>query len=240
MKNTILITAEHGGNLVPDDYQHLFNDHSQLLQTHRGYDVGSWQLAEELFKANLENVKMFGTKVTRLLVDVNRSLWRRTLFSVVTKKLDKKEKNKILENYYHAYRQPIYNFVQQEISKGFNLIHLAVHSFTPVLNGMERNADIGLLYNPQRKSECTFSKEWKNSLKKVYPRWNIRFNYPYRGKPDGLTAHLRKLYPDNRYLGIEFEMNQKYAKPHYEFPEELRKKLALTFQETVCNFSYIR
>ena len=102
MKNTILITAEHGGNLVPDDYQHLFNDHSQLLQTHRGYDVGSWQLAEELFKANLENVKMFGTKVTRLLVDVNRSLWRRTLFSVVTKKLDKKEKNKILENYYHA------------------------------------------------------------------------------------------------------------------------------------------
>ncbi len=39
------------------------------------------------------------------------------------------------------------------ISKGEKIIHISVHSFTPVLKNKIRNADIGILYNPKRSIE---------------------------------------------------------------------------------------
>jgi hypothetical protein len=37
----------------------------------------------------------------------------------------------------------------------------------------------------------------------------VRRNYPYAGKGDGLTAHLRLRFPARAYVGIELEVNQK-------------------------------
>jgi hypothetical protein len=36
----------------------------------------------------------------------------------------------------------------------------------------------------------------------------VRRNYPYAGKGDGLTAHLRRCFPPSAYVGIELEVNQ--------------------------------
>jgi hypothetical protein len=36
----------------------------------------------------------------------------------------------------------------------------------------------------------------------------VRRNYPYAGKGDGLTAHLRRRFPPGAYVGIELEVNQ--------------------------------
>ena len=36
------------------------------------------------------------------------------------------------------------------------VLHVAVHSFTPVLHGERRNADVGLLYDPARPRERAF------------------------------------------------------------------------------------
>ena len=71
-KTTVLITSEHGGNKVPNDYKYLFENHITLLQTHRGLDIGTLKLAENLKKINVNSVKLFKTDITRLLVDVNR------------------------------------------------------------------------------------------------------------------------------------------------------------------------
>ena len=39
----------------------------------------------------------------------------------------------------------------------------------------------------------------------------VRKNYPYLGKTDGLTTTLRKKWEDALYLGIEIEVNQRWA-----------------------------
>ena len=236
--NTLLITSEHGGNKVPEKYTDLFNNHSNLLNTHRGLDFGTWNLAHYLEKKTSIPVKLFGTEITRLLVDVNRSLWRRTLFSEITKSLSKADKEIILEKYYYAYRNPIYDFVKDEIGKGRNIIHIAVHSFTPILKGIERNTDIGLLYNPERVNEKVFSKRLKTELINNPLKWRVRFNYPYRGKPDGFTAHFRKLYPDDKYLGIEYEVNQKYATKNNQFPKHISDFLVNTLSTTITKFKW--
>lgn len=39
----------------------------------------------------------------------------------------------------------------------------------------------------------------------------VRRNYPYAGKADGLTSHLRQRFPSNVYAGIEVEVNQRFV-----------------------------
>jgi len=42
------------------------------------------------------------------------------------------------------------------------------------------------------------------------PEFRIRFNYPYRGKPDGHVRYFRDR-EEEKYIGLELEMNQKFA-----------------------------
>jgi predicted N-formylglutamate amidohydrolase len=85
-----------------------------------------------------------------------------------------------------------------------------VHTFTPVLHGKVRGADIGFLYDPSRNAETSFCILWQNVLRKLDQKLQMRRNYPYRGTSDGFTSYLRKRFPEDSYLGIELEVNQKY------------------------------
>jgi len=40
------------------------------------------------------------------------------------------------------------------------------------------------------------------------PQLRVRRNYPYAGKGDGLTSHLRAHFAQSDYVGIELEVNQ--------------------------------
>ena len=44
-KTSILITSEHGGNEVPANYNSLFLGYDDLLNSHRGLDIGTWNFA---------------------------------------------------------------------------------------------------------------------------------------------------------------------------------------------------
>jgi predicted N-formylglutamate amidohydrolase len=88
------------------------------------------------------------------------------------------------------------------------VLHISVHSFAPELDGKQRTADIGLLYDPDRGAERRFSRHWRQALKAVAPNLRVRLNYPYRGSADGHTTALRRRFTEAQYLGIELEVNQ--------------------------------
>lgn len=236
-ETTLLITSEHNGCKIPKEYATLFNGYEALMQTHRAIDFGVASLADVI--ENSCATPVYKTDTTRLLVDVNRSLWRRTLFSEITKGLNKSEKDSILATYYRPHRTRISESLDKLISSGKNVIHIALHSFTPIMKGEERQADIGLLYDPERKNERQISKEWKKRISKNGANYRVRFNYPYRGKPDGLTAHFRKVYSDKRYLGIELEINQKFVEDGDKFPETLTKMIAQDINWLKQNYNWI-
>ena len=71
-----------------------------------------------------------------------------------------------------------------------------------------RRADVGLLYDPGRRGEAALCARWKASLAVFAPGLRVRRNYPYAGKGDGLTSHLRRQLPSSAYVGIELEVNQ--------------------------------
>ncbi|HYJ54900.1 MAG TPA: N-formylglutamate amidohydrolase, partial [Mycobacterium sp.] len=98
--------------------------------------------------------------------------------------------------------------VGQAVARRDRVIHIASHSFTAELDGRMRSADVGLLYDPRRRAEGEICARWKASLAALDPELRVRRNYPYAGKDDGLTSHLRRRFAQSDYVGIELEVNQ--------------------------------
>ncbi|MHA6247843.1 N-formylglutamate amidohydrolase [Pontibacter sp. CAU 1760] len=227
----LILTCEHGGNKVPAPYQPLFENHQELLASHEGYDIGALELFQQL--EGLAQ-KSFSAETTRLLIELNRSLHHKKLFSVVTQPLPKEDKQLIIKTYYSPYREQVENLIHDFVMAGRTVLHIAVHTFTPVLKGEERDAAIGLLYDPQRKPEQAFCRDWKNALNQQAPDLLVRFNYPYLGIADGFPTYLRHKFSASEYIGIELEVNQKFAleagTAWLELQQVIRKSLEQVLQ----------
>ena len=67
-----LVTCEHGGNQIPAAYADLFCGWQARLCSHRGYDIGALVMARALAAAL--QAPLVASTVSRLLIDLNRSL----------------------------------------------------------------------------------------------------------------------------------------------------------------------
>lgn len=223
----LFLSCEHAVNYIPVPYQVHFDSCPDLLSSHRGFDEGALLIAEALKRAF--SCELIQASVSRLLIDCNRSLHHRYCFSEISRSFSQNEKTALIESYYLPYRQLIQEKISGYIKTGERVLHLSIHSFTPVFNGLERAVDLGLLYDPQRKAETSFVRDWQHLLKEGCA-WRIRRNYPYRGNSDGLTTTLRTLFPEPSYLGIEVEFNQLLFSSNERcqlLQEKLQKTLAL-------------
>ncbi len=204
--DTFIITCEHGGNRIPAPYRRLFRGQRALLDSHRGYDPGSLVMAKAL--ASACRAPLVASTVSRLLIDLNRSIGHPQLFSAVTRAAAAQTRAQIVERYYRPYRVQVECLVGHAVSRGHRVIHISSHSFTAELDGRVRGADVGLLYHPGRRGEAEVCARWKESLAAIGPELRVRRNYPYAGKGDGLTSHLRLRFAPSDYVGIELEVNQ--------------------------------
>jgi len=200
-----IFTCEHGGNRVPARFRYLFKGQENILESHRGWDKGALKLARAC--ARDCSAPLYYSEFSRLLVDLNRSPHHREILSEYTRDVSNQMKQEILARYYYAYREQVENAIRAQVQKP--VIHISFHSFVPELNGVVRNGDIGLLYDPARKREQEFSLNLQALMKQNFPDLITRRNYPYLGIADGFTRYLRRRFPENKYLGIELEINQK-------------------------------
>lgn len=211
----VVLSCEHAVDIIPEAYQSLFASHSNLLATHRGIDFGACSITDYLAK----NIKCDVIKATtsRLLIDCNRSLNKKGCFSEITDSLSDFQKEEIINTYYLPFRKSVETCIKRHLAAGHVVWHFSIHSFTPIMNGEVRNADIGLLYDPRRKSERALAQCIKSNIQQQYPAYKLRLNYPYRGISDGFTSYLRKQYSENQYVGIEIESNQKIVEQEKSF-----------------------
>lgn len=202
----LVLSCEHGGNAVPPAYQALFAGHDELLESHRGWDPGTLELGT-LLRDRL-GVPLVATTVTRLLIDNNRSLGHRALFSELSRGLGKSEKEQVVETWYTPHRSRVEDAVRAVLDNGACVVHVGLHSFTPVLGDEPRLFDIGWLYDSRRSRERQWVDAAVARLKARRADLRQRRNAPYLGRADGLTTSLRRRFPEERYLGIELEVNQ--------------------------------
>ncbi len=227
----LLISCEHGGNSIPAAYRALFTE-PDVLDAHRGWDIGALQIARQM--SIFFDAPLHAATVSRLLVDLNRSRRHPRLFSEFSKSLDAASRAALIEKYYLPYRQAVSDNIDTLLEQKCRVVHISVHSFTPVLGGVTRNADVGLLYDPKRPQEVSLCHDWQRALQQAAPALAVRRNYPYAGVQDGLVTALRKRCATDQYIGIELETNQRLAinggKPWQAFREALLHSLKVTLE----------
>ena len=150
---------------------------------------------------------LVASTVSRLLIDLNRSIRHPHLFSAATRDTPAETRAEIVEDHYRPYRGQVERLVTQAESRGDRVIHISSHSFTAQLDGTVRGADVGLFHHPGRRGETEMWARWKESLAASAPELRVRRNDPYAGKGDGLTSHLRLRFAPSD-LGIELKINQ--------------------------------
>jgi predicted N-formylglutamate amidohydrolase len=150
---------------------------------------------------------LFLCETTRLLIEANRSAGHEQLYSEYTWYLSDADKQTLVTTFYQPYREAVERTIT---SLPKPVLHLSIHSFTPVWNGKDRTVDIGLLFDPARPLEHRFCTAWKDLLKK-HTGLRVEFNEPYQGIDDGFTTYLRTVFTDDEYGGIEVEVNQRFV-----------------------------
>lgn len=221
---SLLITCEHAGNHVPAEFQHLFAGKEEVLNSHRGWDPGALEIAQHV--SDVLSAPLHYSSTTRLLIEANRSLHHPELFSEFTNHLSHEVKQELIHRYYLPYREPIESFIRKNTTP---VLHLSIHSFTPIWKGESRTTDIGLLFDPDRTLELNFCTNLQAALRQSFPSFTIDYNKPYLGIDDGLTTYLRGQFSNERYCGIEIEFNQK----HILQRRELEKLFAATVEDVL-------
>ena len=231
VRDFVVITCEHGGNRIPAEYERYFRGWRRILDTHRGYDAGALVMARQL--AGAFGAPLVASTVSRLVIDLNRSLSHRDVWSDASRKLPPAMQQRIVRRHYAPYRRRVAAIIAAAIAARRRVVHLSSHSFTPVLDGVVRMADVGLLYDPARPGEAAFAARWKSAVAAAAPHLRARRNYPYAGRNDGLTSSLRRRFPPERYVGIEIEINQALVAADPRLWRQMRATIIATLQATV-------
>src|SRR5690606_35692473 len=139
------LSCEHGGNRIPARWAPLFEGADEVLASHRGWDPGALSLARTL--ARRLGAPLVATTVSRLLVEPNRSPGHPRLFSEFTHGLPAAERKELLARYFMPHRARVRAVAEGVRERSGRVLHLGVHSFTPVLDGRIRDVDLGVLYD---------------------------------------------------------------------------------------------
>jgi predicted N-formylglutamate amidohydrolase len=125
----LVITCEHGGNRIPALYRELFVSHRELLDSHRGYDPGALIMARDL--ASAFAAPLVASTVSRLLVDLNRSVGHPRLHSEASRQVPAEPRQRILRRYYQPYRAQAECLVRQAIADHGLAIHVSLLQCRP-------------------------------------------------------------------------------------------------------------
>lgn len=199
----LVLTCEHASNHVPRDFETLFRRERPILATHRGFDLGALDVARGL--AGRLKAPLVAGGTTRLLIDLNRSPHNRSLFSRFSRALPPAERDALRTRFHTPHWERVVRTLDAAKTP---VVHVAVHSFTPELDGRVRDFELGLLYDPRHAFERRFIDALHAALDRHAPELRVRRNAPYRGISDALPTALRRKRPANAYAGIELELNQ--------------------------------
>lgn len=206
----LLISCEHATYAIPAKEKFWFSASQDILRSHSGWDIGAEKVASGL--AGKWKAPLIKGQHSRLLIDLNRTNTHPTAFSSFSRGISDSEKKRIIENYHRPYWKQLRDAVRAVLKKSDCVLHIGVHSFTPVFQAYKRPTDLGLLFDPSRDLEFELCQKWRKEVRSISPGITAHLNRPYRGTGDGLITAFRKEFSAKRYIGVEIEMNQRLLK----------------------------
>lgn len=151
-RSSFLLLGDHAGNLVPEKLDNLGLEPAELAR-HIGWDLGVSALGMQL--SALLDAPFIEQRYSRLVIDCNRALDHPT--SIVEQSdgtpvpanaaLTAEERAARADAIFHPYQGAIAALLAEREAAGQPMLVIALHSFTPRLEGFDRPWEIGVLYN---------------------------------------------------------------------------------------------
>lgn len=206
LRTPLVITCEHASGAVPRPLGAGGSDRD-LLRTHRGLDIGAWEIARTL--SAILQATAIGGRYSRLIADLNRAPGDPSL---VLKQVDgipvrfnggltSRVVGRRVARYHAPYHDEIDRQVARRVFAGVRPLILSIHSFTPSLAGRRRDFDIGVLYGVRR----PFGERLAGLLRRE--GFSVAMNRPYSGRRGIIYAAAR--HGANYFVPyLELEINQ--------------------------------
>lgn len=203
-----VISCEHASKALPDGMDLGLSE--QELDGHESWDPGARELALAL--GEVLGVEPFMGQFSRVLVDLNRRPEGPRVVPEVSfglpvpgnQGLSPEAREERLRRWHKPHWDAVHAAVRAGLCDG-PVVHLSVHSFAPVIYGVRREVQVGLLFDPKRPLEQALVDRALPLLRAQ--GFDSRANEPYTGWGDGITVWLRTLYGPADYLGLELEWN---------------------------------
>ena len=199
--SSFLIVCDHAGNLVPQKLG-MLGLTSADLQRHIGWDLGAAELSEMLSEAL--DATLIRQTYSRLVIDCNRDPSAPDAMAAVSDGTTVAG-NQALSEEDRAARvrdihEPYHSAIGERIARSADpKIIVAIHSFTPTMNGVDRLWKVGVLYHL---GNTDFARNVLRELQELVPG-PVGDNEPYA--MDGIDYTVpRHAYPkDLPYVEIE-------------------------------------
>lgn len=209
-----LITCEHASAAFPSPWT-LSAEDSWLEGTHWTFDLGARDLAGDLCEI-LETIGVLA-RFSRLVADPNRPTESTDLFRASAEgrpiamnrnvdAIDRGRRLALWEKYHHA--------LHREVERSPAELLLAVHTFTPLYEGMPREMEIGVLFDEEEALAETVRADL------AAEGFHVAMNAPYSGK-DGLMYSVDRHAKHHGRRALELEVRQDLAVQH-----DVRRRIA--------------
>ena len=201
----LLLTCEHASCAVPAEYRNLGLSAGQLAD-HIGWDVGAAALSQELSRQLAAPAVM--SAASRLLVDCNRDPADPSLVLAESDgvrvpgnaRVTRAERARRVELFHAPYHRAVERTIERELRRGRAPRLLSIHSFTPVMGGVERRLDVGVLFDRHPGLARRLGAEIRRM------GWRVRYNEPYSGLA-GLIYSARRHGHAGGIDYVELEIN---------------------------------
>ena len=203
-----LLTGDHAGNAIPGNLAQLGLNCEELTR-HIGWDIGTGELGRRLAR-QLDAVFLF-QPYSRLVIDCNRNPWSSTAILVdsdstrVPGNTDLALSNirARIREIHLPYHQAIGQQIAQRDAFGQPTVLVALHSFTPSLEGVDRPWQIGVLHAGHA--------DWfARQLLEAFRMWDgliFGDNQPYRLDETDYSIPHHCFGPDRPYAELEIRQD---------------------------------
>ncbi len=237
----LLLVCDHASAHIPDNYERLSLDPT-ILHRHVAWDIGAADVARRLAKALTATAVL--SRFSRLLIDANRALDHPTLVMAESDGVQVPGNHNLpgaeLENRIDKFHRPYHSAIESQLHRlranGQVPVLIAVHSFTPVMDGFQRPWHLGLLWNRDPRL--------RDGLLKVLggdPTVVVGDNEPYTGQTHNYTADRHG--SDLGLPHISLELRQDLIDTHHEaerwagfLSDKLRQVIAEQSPFTIHNY----
>ena len=206
-----VIVCEHASRFIPRDLHDLGLSKNQLC-SHIAWDAGALEVAR-VMSVELD-APLIAAKISRLVYDCNRAQGVES--AVVAKSdgvsipgnsgLSRTGVRGRYERVYQPFFETLKGCLEDRDQRGQKSAIVTVHSFTPIMNGIKRYLDLGVLHDADRRLADRFL-----AVAQEGGNLRVRLNEPY-GADDDVTHTLVEHGVSKGRLNIMLEIRNDLLK----------------------------